>query len=177
MLPTIMQIPLGRAAKYGQLNVELERLPYQVKDYIFEYGLRQVLNDAMATKTDEDGNVLTAEEIVAKAEKRLANLYDGTLRSRSAGDAEPLDPFEAECYRIAIADLQSIFRAGGKFKGLPKGTKDQLMFVVNAERAKQGLGEIDRPEMVKLFMAKNGKAVEQRAKANLKAREGLDELF
>lgn len=167
----IVTVPLGRAGKYGQMGVTVGLLPEHVRAYVFVYGLRQVLNDAMATKVDEDGNALSADEIVAKAEKRLANLYDGTLRSRSSGDAEPIDPFDAECYRIVISDMQAILREGGKFKGLPKGTKDQLMFVVNRDRAAAGKAEIDRAELVKLYLAgKNGKAVARRAKEALESR-------
>lgn len=179
MLPSTMQIPLGRNAKYGKLAVELERLPWEVKDYVFEYGLRQVLNDAMATKTDDEGNTLSDAEIVAKATKRLQNLYDGTLRARSAGEAEPADPFEAECYRLAIADLNATFRAAGKFKGLPKGTKDQLMFVINAERAKAGKAEITRAEAVEAYLGtKKGADIKKVAAQNLKRREaGDDELL
>lgn len=170
-LEDIITVPLGRASKYGTMPVNITMLPDHVRTYVFEYGLRQVLNDAMATKTDDDGNALSAAEIVTKADKRLKSLYEGTLRSRSAGDAEPVDPFEAECYRIVIGDMQAILREGGKFKGLPKGTKDQLMFVINRDRAAAGKGEIDRAELVKLYLAgKNGKAVMRRAKEALESR-------
>lgn len=172
-------IPLGRAGKYGQLDVNTSKLPAMVHLYLYEYGLRQVLNDAMATKTDDDGNALTVEEIVAKAQKRLQNLYDGTLRARSAGDAEPADPFEAECYRLAIADLNATFRDAGKFKGLPKGTKDKPMFVINAERAKQGKEEITRADAVAAYLGtKKGADIKKVAAQNLKRRaEDSDDLL
>lgn len=171
LLPETFTIPLGRAGKYGTLEVDALKFNADVNRYLYEYGLRQVLNDAMATKVDEDGNALTSADIIGKAVKRLENLYNGTLRSRSAGDAEPIDPFDAECYRIVISDMQQILRLGLKFQGLPKGTKDKLMFVVNRDRAAAGKEEIDRAELVKLYMTgKNGKATEKRAKEALAAR-------
>jgi hypothetical protein len=45
--------------------------------------MRQIVNDAMADKTDDDGNALSPELIVAKADKRIDALMAGTIRQRA----------------------------------------------------------------------------------------------
>lgn len=173
----IVTIPLGRAAKYGTMPVNVTMLPEHVKTYVFEYGLRQVLNDAMAEKKDDDGNDLPDAAIVAKADKRLKNLYEGVLRSRTAG--EPIDPFEAECYREAKRTVEQALRAKGLFRDIPKGTKDRFMFVVNRARAAAGKPEIEEAAYVAEVLAlPMGEAIKRRAKAAMKARDeaNIDEL-
>lgn len=129
-IPDTTTIPLGRNAVYGQLAVDLQRLPPHVHDYVYAYGLRQVLNDAMAQKKDEDGNALTDDVIRAKAEKRLDNMYAGELRAR--GDAaEPADPVEAEAYKLAKAAFTDAYKG---VKGEGKGDA-RLLALVNETRA------------------------------------------
>lgn len=170
-----LQIPLGRNGKYGMLDVELERLPQPVLQYVFEYGMRQVLNDAMAEKTDENGEALSTEAIVAKAEKRLEALYAGTLRTRRAGDAETLDPFEAEFHKLVRHHVTETMRAVGHFKGLPKGTKDRMMFVINTGRAKSGKAEVTFAEYAAWYATTpHGGKLQKEAERNLKARDEID---
>lgn len=163
-------VPLGRGAKYGHMDIELGRFNEYVHEYVYMYGLRQVLNDAMATKTDGDGKALSDEEIVAKATKRLENLYAGVLRSRSEG--EPSDPFEAECYREAKRTIDAQLRSKGLYKDLPKGTKDKFMFVVNRLRAGMGKGEIDEAAYIVTVLAGPlGADIKKRARAAIKGRD------
>src|SRR5437868_3674708 len=91
----VADVPLGRNGKFGSMTVEVERFNAAVHDHVYMYGLRQILNDAMADKTDDDGNALSDEAIVAKAQKRLDTLYSGELRTRRES-AEPADPVERE---------------------------------------------------------------------------------
>ena len=70
-IPDNITVPLGRQSVYGTLEVPVGKFPPHVLDYVFNYGLKQVLNDAMADKKDDDGNPLSADLIRAKAEKRL----------------------------------------------------------------------------------------------------------
>lgn len=170
-------VPLGRGAKYGHVDVELGRFNEAVHEYLYMYGLRQVLNDAMATKTDKDGNVLAPENIVAKAVNRLENLYAGILRSRSEG--EPADPFEAECYREAKRTAEYYLRAKGQFKDVPKGTKDRFMFVVNRLRAAAGAPEADEAEYVaELLSGPAGAGIKKRARDAIRGREvDLDSII
>src|SRR5690348_2869437 len=89
-------VPLGRNAKYGELQVDCGRLEPQMKQHVWEYGLRQLLNDAIAGKTE-------GTDILAKAQKRLERLYAGQIRGQSA--AEPINPVEAEAHHLAKAAL------------------------------------------------------------------------
>lgn len=177
-------VTLGRGGKYGRIEVDESRLNDEVKAYVWDYGLRQVLNDAMATKTiivkDDGGTVernLTDEEIVAKATKRLENLYAGVLRSRSEG--EPADPFEAECYREAKRTVEASLRTKGLFKDVPKGTKDRLMFVVNRARAAAGKPEAtEAAYLAEVLEGPAGADIKKRARAAIKAREiDLDRII
>lgn len=128
----MMTIPLGRNAVYGTLQVDTDRLPAHISAYVFEYGLRQVLNDAMAEKKDEDGRPLPDDQIVAKAEKRLDALYAGTIRSRGVGEPAVRDPVEAEVRRLAVAQLDKRFAALGEYAGRP--VKGRLVAVWNARQ-------------------------------------------
>ena len=100
-LPNTYVCPLGRNAVYGTLAINCDDFPDHIQRHIYEYGLRQILNDAMADKKDEDGNPLANGEIRAKAEKRLDTLLRGEIRSRS----EPADPIEAETVKLAKAAI------------------------------------------------------------------------
>src|SRR6266567_5478518 len=95
-------IPLGRAGKYGSLVVDTVKFTDAIRDHVWAYGLRQILNDAIADKTDDDDRPLSAEELVAKAQKRLDTLYSGEIRTRAA--AEPADPTAAQLVRIVRDD-------------------------------------------------------------------------
>jgi hypothetical protein len=139
-------IPLGRAGKYGTLAIEPERFPANVQSYIYMYGLRQVLNDAMADKTDENGEPLPVDQIVAKAEKRLANMYAGELRAQRES-AEPVDPIEAEAWKMAKSAMTDAYKAIGAWD-VPKGTKDRFAFVIARRRAERGLEELPANEAV-----------------------------
>lgn len=144
----LLKLPLGRASKYGSLDVEPERFPANVQTYIYTYGLRQVLNDAMADKTDENGDPLPADQIIAKAEKRLANMYAGELRAQRENSSEPADPIEAEAYKLAKQAMTDAYKAIGAWD-VPKGTKDRFAFVIARRRAERGLDELPANEAVK----------------------------
>jgi hypothetical protein len=108
----VADVPLGRAGKFGSMTVEVERFNAAVHDHVYMYGLRQILNDAMADKTDDDGAPLSDEDIVAKAQKRLDTLYSGELRTRRES-AEPADPTEREAWRMAREKIEKGFRLLG----------------------------------------------------------------
>lgn len=171
----VIAIPLGRAGKFGTLQVDTSRFTDTVQHYVYQYGLRQCLNDAIATKEDKDGVDLTVDQLVAKAKARLQNLYDGVLRARVAADAEPADLFEAACFRIALQDVTQALRP--KFKDVPKGTKDRVLWLVNAARAKTGLEAFDRFGLYESVMAKNGESVKRRAQEEIDAATMLDDLI
>jgi hypothetical protein len=67
--------------------------------------LRQIVNDAWPIRPTMTATHSSPELIVAKADKRIDALMNGTIRQRAGGSAEPLDPVEAEAWRIVKADL------------------------------------------------------------------------
>lgn len=147
-------VPLGRASKYGTLTVECDKFAQHVHDHIYTYGLRQILNDAIADKTDDAGDPLPIDQLVAKAQKRLDTLYSGELRVR--GDAaEPADPVEAEAYRIAKAKLVELTKSTPEWSKVPKGTKDKLMYVINVRRTARGEEETTLQERIDNVLANN----------------------
>lgn len=84
-----MTIALKKAEK--DLAVEVAKMPQVSLAHVFEYGLRQILNDAMASEPKP-------AEALALAEKRLANLMEGKLRATSTREG---DPIKRETRRIA----------------------------------------------------------------------------
>lgn len=110
-IPDTITIPLGRNAIAGTMKVDTTRFAPHVHLHNYEYGIRQLINDAMANKKDEDGNFLPADQIVAKAQKRLDTLYSGELRARGES-GEPIDPVEAEAYKMAKSHLIKAFKPG-----------------------------------------------------------------
>jgi hypothetical protein len=145
-------VPLGRGGKYGSMNVELGRFSESVNDHVYSYGLRQILNDAMADKTDDDGNALSDEAIVAKAQKRLDTLYSGELRTHRAS-AEPIDPIEREAYRIAREKIEMQFKDLGIW---PAKGKDKFAVAVAARSAMVGV-EFAVDEYIVAWLNKNPK--------------------
>ena len=80
-------------AKIHPRAVEPLRFNADVLNYIFNYGLKQVLNDAGSAGKD-------ADQKRDMALVKLDALYNGELRkAREAG--EPADPIGKEAYRIA----------------------------------------------------------------------------
>jgi hypothetical protein len=126
-------IPLGRKAVYGTLNVNTDEFNDEVQRHIYDYGLRQILNDAMAQKfeTGDDGKStkvkLVNEIIVAKAQKRLDALLRGDLRRTSD---EPFDPVEKELYRLVRENRIAAWKKSGAW-AVPKNTKNRFLFVAN----------------------------------------------
>jgi hypothetical protein len=147
------RVPLGRAAKYGTMEVDITRLSEEVLDHIFAYGIRQNLNDAIADKTDDEDKPLSVEAIREKANKRLAALYAGELRSRNGGEpAEPLDPVEAEMHRIAKAAIAKQIKETDEYKNAPKGTKNRMVFAINARSQRRGEGDIGLEGAIKKYI-------------------------
>jgi hypothetical protein len=108
-------VPLGRGGKYGQLTVDCSRFADNVHEHVYNYGLRQILNDAIADKTDDDGNDLGVEALVTKA----------TKRSRTA-EREPIDPVEAVMHREARRKITTMAKATPEYAAT-KGEKDRVL--------------------------------------------------
>lgn len=140
-------IPLGRAGKYGHLPVDTDRFTDAVREHVFLYGLRQALNDAMADKTDEDGQPLPIDQIAAKAQKRLDTFYAGEIRTRGESP-EPIDPVEAEAWKMAKENMIAAYKTIGAWD-VPKGTKDRFAFVIARRRAERKLPELEPADAVR----------------------------
>jgi len=161
-LDDTITIPLGRNSVYGALDVQVAKLPDNALHYIWMYGLKQVLNDAMATKVDTDGTALTDEQIANKAWNKIGALYDGTLRMR--GEAVAADAYEAEAIREAKRHTIAVLTKAGVMKNIPKGTENRMMFALNRELVKQGKPETTEAEyLATFFTTKIGKAIKARA--------------
>lgn len=138
-LPDTITVPLGRNGKYGSREIRVADMPAVSHLYSFEYGVRQAVNDAMADKIDDDGNALSVELIVAKADKRIDALMAGTVRQRGVGSAEPLDPIGAETWRLAKIDLVAMAKA---IKTDTKAKGDAgLLTRINASRVNRRMEE------------------------------------
>lgn len=171
-LPDNVSVNIGRGGKYGILSVDTNKFSEDVHKYVYDYGLRQCLNDAAATKTDDDGEPLSNDAIRALAEKRLANMYAGELRAhRAAG--EPADPVEAEVRKIAIANIRAMLGDVAIPSDI-KGPIPRLLAQVNKSRADRKLAPVaDIAEAVALYMAgPKGKAVRKSAERIVAERKG-----
>lgn len=80
-------------AKTHELAVEPEKFNGDVAAFIFNYGLKQVLNDAGSAEKTPDGKL-------AKAAAKLAALHAGELR-KAREPGESADPVAKEAWRIA----------------------------------------------------------------------------
>lgn len=131
------EIPLGRKSCYGTLKIDdLSAFPENVQWHIYEYGLRQILNDAIAAKNDDDGVFLGKEKLVEKAQKRLDNLLAGNIRA--ASNSPVLDGKTQIVFNLLREALLTKWRAAGVFGPFPKGTKNRFLFVANKIRAQKG---------------------------------------
>lgn len=148
-----LQIPLGRNARFGQMDVDNTKFSNIVNDHIYLYGLRQILNDAMADKTDDDGNALSDEAIVAKAQKRLDTLYSGELRTHRAS-SEPADPVEREAFRLAREKIELQFKDLGCW---PSKGKDKFQTAVDARRVATANDPMTANEYIEAWLERNPK--------------------
>lgn len=96
---TFGRIVVGLGKSAHSYDIDTERFTPEVLDYVFAYGLKQVINDAAASGK-------TLDEKVALSSKRLEALYEGKLRAARASG----NPLERHAKDIAT-DL-------GKRKGL-----------------------------------------------------------
>lgn len=109
-----LTIALGSA---GSVDVQPDKFTDQVRDYIFEYGLKQMLNDAHASITAKTHpkEAERASAKVAMAEKKLASLLAGQV-AQARASAER-DPVGAEVRRMAEAEVKQAIKLNGKKVG------------------------------------------------------------
>jgi len=164
-LDDVITIPLGRNSIYGTLDIDVARLPTNALEYIAMYGFKQVINDAIATKTVKDGDDVgdrSSDEIAAKAAAKLDALYEGVIRMR--GEAVAADAYEAEAIREAKRHTISVFTKAGLMKNIPKGTENRMMYALNRELTSKGKPELtEAAYLANFFTTKVGKAIKARA--------------
>lgn len=131
-----MRIPLIKINQH--VDVDYDALPDVSKTHIVNYGLRQLLNDAMVSgETDSERRGL--------ADKRLANLVAGVLRA-----ARESDPVEAEIRRLAIARAKADWkREHGAFPSAEQHRGDAFQARVTALRGNAKLREIAEANVAK----------------------------
>lgn len=89
--PTVISLKaLGK-----DVAIDFAKMPEASLNHVFAYGIRQILNDAMASaKTDAERE--------AGAAKRLDNLMNGTLRASPIREGNPV---RARAMELAIAKV------------------------------------------------------------------------
>src|SRR5262249_39519467 len=96
---TTMLVAIGKGI---ELDVDVTRFNSEVHDHILRTGVRNLLMDAHASvtaKADPDNYVTRSREM---AEKKLASLYAGVVRSQSLGGPKaPTDPVAMVILRLA----------------------------------------------------------------------------
>ena len=105
MFEKIYTIGLGKA---GELAVDSSKFTDQVKEYVFVYGLKQMLNDVHS----QEKNVVLKP---ALSQKKLDSLYAGQVAQARA--ASGLGAVERKMRELADADLRMKMKALGKKVG------------------------------------------------------------
>lgn len=146
---SVSLIKIGKA-----LDVDFGKMPSNSIEHVVAYGIRQILNDAMASgKTDE--------ERLGMAQKRLDNLMSGTLR---AGGVREGNPVRKRALELAEASVRKNAKfnewlTANKLKVSDKAAREQIAAqakkAVDAEGSKfmaqakidveaaKGIGEIE----------------------------------
>lgn len=100
----IVEISLGKAGSVTVDVAKLEANP-QVVEYIFNYGLKQMLNDVHASEKDPDAKK-------ALSLKKLDSLYAGQVAQTRVGGGG--DPVLREMRQMAESDVKAKLKALGK---------------------------------------------------------------
>lgn len=101
------QVNIGKGI---EMNVDVAKLPTNVLDHVIYIGLRNILMDAHAGVTAEKSANVEADSL-AVAEKKLAAMYAGEVRSAGTRTA---DPVKAEAVKIASGIIKTAWRKSGK---------------------------------------------------------------
>lgn len=130
-----MKVKIGKGI---ELDVDTERLMRQpaVWEHIVYLGLRNRLMDshASAKRDDYDSDASYVAASKAMAEKTLAGMFEGKMRT-NVGTTRTFDPVEQAALRMArtfvysramAKDKATWFAAWSKATGLPFGTEDEI---------------------------------------------------
>jgi hypothetical protein len=145
-----MLVAIGKGI---ELDVDPARFNRDVMDHVVKIGLRNILTDSHANataKSDPEGYVAKSREL---AEKKLASMYEGIVRTQSAGGPKaPTDPVSMVILRLARKQVQK-----DNAKDLAAAPKDQRLALLNrlltkyAETHEAAL----RPRAIKIVALEN----------------------
>jgi len=181
-LPQVIPIRLGKTGQYGQINIDLAALPNNALQYLILYGIKQAMNDKMATKTDKHGT-LTNDQIRDKVVSRVEGWYQGVVRQRGGATKIGVDRVRAEARKLAFEAIKVAYDKKGYMVNIPKGTKDRQLFVANRFRDQAGKEPFaTKDEWLDYFLALPTSAIlMERAARNIKEENELagegDELL
>jgi len=110
-----MLVNIGRGL---EMEVGFDALPQAVKDHVVYIGLRNVLMDAHAGAAKLAGEGASAEAVRetarAMADKKLASMVAGIVRTAKEGGSRETDPVMAEAKKMAEGALRAKIKAAGK---------------------------------------------------------------
>jgi hypothetical protein len=162
-------LSLGRNGAIGQLPVDWQRVPQNVLDHIASVYFTQYITDA----ANAGGKDSEQADRLARATKRLEQMYTGEIRARGTGDgAEPVDPVEAEIHRSVVSILRNAY-SNEKAPKEHKGHK-RLLWIANERRKARGQEPVDSlQEVIDHYMggAPNAAQIRREAERTVKARQ------
>lgn len=120
-----VMIKLG---SFGELGVDTAAFNEQVREYIFNYGLKQMLNDAHASVTAKTNPKDLAEAKIALARKKLDSLLAGNVAQSRGGGS---DPVQKELVAMATKHVKDVLKRAGK-KWADYGTEVQETLLAKA---------------------------------------------
>ena len=99
------------------VTVDRDRFPAHVVEYVFNYGLTQILNDCHSqigkVKDGKPNPDYSDEKVMAAVAAKLEALYAGELRARR-GEGKSGDPVADRAWTLAAADVRKALRAAGR---------------------------------------------------------------
>lgn len=112
--------------KIGQsIDVDYDAFTDEVKSFVINYGLTQILNDSMSgVKVGRGGTATEAQiaEGLALVNKRFTALSEGKLRARTGVTKTPVDPVAKRALEIAEGKV----KASAGFKAWVEANKPSV---------------------------------------------------
>lgn len=162
-------LKLGRNGQIGDLPVDWSRVPANVLDHIAGVYFTQYITDA----ANAGGKDSDQADRMARAQKRLEQMYSGDIRARGTGDGvEPVDPVQAEINRSVIKIMQNAYDgqvAPKEYKG-----HKRLLWIANENRKGRNEEAVETlQDVIDNFMALSPKSdqIRREAERTVKARQ------
>jgi hypothetical protein len=121
-------------------EIDLKAFPQESNEFIFQYGLRQLVNDCHASikRADFESDEAFINAVNERVNAKILQIMEGKLSMRSGKRAEPVDPVQKIIHRIAKeAVKQALGKKGVKLKDLPEGKFDELVDSYIASREEE----------------------------------------